>query len=602
VDPVPRGETVEVWLLGHLAVHATSGHLGPDALGGRKPKQLLELLALARGRPVTKERLIDLLWPERPPRSPVPALENHVWVLRRHLRDALPEGANLVAGEAGAYRLATEHVTLDLDRLDTLLATARRSSGAARRRYLEEACSLDRGDLLADEPYAEWAQAPRAIYRARLTDAHLDLADDALAAGQPAAALGPATTALQREPLSDRGCRLVMRCFAAIGDRARALATFETFRTGLVQELGVEPDAATIELAERLRAGLGPRSVRSDLPARAADIAGPVLVAPRSDGPADPAGGSATLALHGRTGEIERLAAAIVGTLDDGGGSLLVEGLAHVGKSAAVAAALAVARDRRPPLQHGWTAFPAPLTGLTDVLVLAAVREAVGSPADARPGTTNDRLEVAADLLRHHVPVALVLDDLHLGERDEVVRALVRLRAGCAGAPVALIGVFRTEEVAYHHPLRLLWARHQQVIDPLPAVELVHLGGAAAYTWTGGYGAYLAAWPTSEHGQPARELVQAVLGRCAAAGPRAYRLLLAASVLAEPVTLAALARATNLRLGRVAEDVDELCGRGLLRDVGTGGYAFTATLVREVLRGQTSALRREVVLASSSVG
>jgi DNA-binding SARP family transcriptional activator len=588
---------MEVQLLGPLVVvSAGPRQLGPEALGGRKPKQLLELLALARGRPVPKDRLVELLWRDRPPRDPIAALENHVWVLRRHLRDELADGRAVVVGEAGAYRLAAEHVRVDLDRFDALVSIARRSSGQQRRRALDEACSLDRGEVLADEPYADWAQATRETYAARVTSAHLDLAEAVLAEGEASAALGPAMTALQREPLSDRACRLVMRSFAELGDRARALRSFESFKHALTAELGVEPDGATLALARSLRTGGTSRNGGTE-PARAPRDARPAAGAsPALSCETEPTTCLPDDGLVGRSAEIRRLTEAIGSAVEGGGGLVLVEGLAHVGTTAVVATSL----DRLPQLRQARTTFPAPLTGLTDVLVLAAVCAAVDAGPDGRvTEPAGGRLAAASDLLRRNAPIVLVLEDLHLGERDEIVRAIVYLQAGVAGAPIAMVGVFRSEEVAYHHPLRSLRVHDHLVVDPLPAAALAPVGGATAAARTGGHGAYLPAWTAGgEGGAPSRELAGAILGRCQAAGPRAYRLLLAASVLPEPVTLDALARATSVRLGRVAEDVDALAARGLLQDRGSGGLGFTATLVRDVLASQTSALRREVVLAA----
>jgi SARP family transcriptional regulator, regulator of embCAB operon len=84
---------MEISMLGPLAVRGPEGRAGPEDLGGRKPKQVLEILSAARGRLVPKEVLVDSLWGEQPPRHPIAALENHVWVLRCHLTDLVGVGA-----------------------------------------------------------------------------------------------------------------------------------------------------------------------------------------------------------------------------------------------------------------------------------------------------------------------------------------------------------------------------------------------------------------------------------------------------------------------------------------------------------------------------
>src|SRR5215468_6717422 len=76
---------VEARLFGPVEVGAGPHRLGPGDFGGIKAKQVVELLLAARGHGVPKDRLVDRLWGEDPPRHPLAALENHVSTLRRHL-------------------------------------------------------------------------------------------------------------------------------------------------------------------------------------------------------------------------------------------------------------------------------------------------------------------------------------------------------------------------------------------------------------------------------------------------------------------------------------------------------------------------------------
>ena len=76
--------------------------LGVRDLGGLKPKQLLELLLIERGRPVSKDGLADQLWGEKLPQRVAATIETSVSVLRRHLEPGL------IVTEHGAFRLPTE--------------------------------------------------------------------------------------------------------------------------------------------------------------------------------------------------------------------------------------------------------------------------------------------------------------------------------------------------------------------------------------------------------------------------------------------------------------------------------------------------------------
>jgi DNA-binding SARP family transcriptional activator len=50
----------------------------PVALGGPKQRALLAALLLHRGKPLSSDRLIDILWGERPPATAQATLRVHV--------------------------------------------------------------------------------------------------------------------------------------------------------------------------------------------------------------------------------------------------------------------------------------------------------------------------------------------------------------------------------------------------------------------------------------------------------------------------------------------------------------------------------------------
>src|SRR5215467_15192049 len=79
---------MHIRLLGPLEIEDGLRHLGPADLGGRKPKQLLEILLTERSRVVPKDRIADLLWPNELPQDASATIDTYVSVLRRHLEPA----------------------------------------------------------------------------------------------------------------------------------------------------------------------------------------------------------------------------------------------------------------------------------------------------------------------------------------------------------------------------------------------------------------------------------------------------------------------------------------------------------------------------------
>ncbi|MFR9728168.1 tetratricopeptide repeat protein [Saccharopolyspora sp. MS10] len=128
----------------------------------RKARELLKILVVKR-RPVRREELMELLWPETDPTR----AGNRLSVLLSTVRDvlALPgpvPGSVLLTSEAGTIGLDPRHVRVDVE---SFLAQADRALAADRGELpgaldgLLDAAAAYTGDLLEDDPYHGWADA-----------------------------------------------------------------------------------------------------------------------------------------------------------------------------------------------------------------------------------------------------------------------------------------------------------------------------------------------------------------------------------------------------------------------------------------------------------
>lgn len=232
-------------LLGPLEVRLPGRVLGPRDLGGRKPAQVLEILLVHQGQPVPKERIARLIWGERLPKDPMRTVEAYVSGLRATLASGVDDVRHLLRSEPGAYRLVTTGCRLDLTEFDDLLARAAAAPLDERLDLRERALALHRGDLLADEPYAEWVLPLRGLYEERRLQALLDLAEDCLAAGRPDVAIDHAERVLAAQPARERAYRVLIAAHYAQGEQGLALLAYGRCRTVLDDQLGVRPLAET---------------------------------------------------------------------------------------------------------------------------------------------------------------------------------------------------------------------------------------------------------------------------------------------------------------------------------------------------------------------
>src|SRR3954454_1959563 len=140
---------VNVTLLGGFAV-AVDGTAVPDSAWRlKKGRELVKLLALARGHRLHREQAMDVLWPDLAPAAAANNLHQAVHVARRALC------ADAIDVRDEVLFLAAE---IDIDAFDVAAAEARRLRTPAAYRA---ALSLYRGELLPENRYDDWAESRR---------------------------------------------------------------------------------------------------------------------------------------------------------------------------------------------------------------------------------------------------------------------------------------------------------------------------------------------------------------------------------------------------------------------------------------------------------
>lgn len=249
-------------MFGPLLVRDGERVLGPRDLGGVKPRQVLELLLLARGHLVCSDMIATALWPEgQEPRNVVATLNTYVCVLRHAMFEDQTRARRVIVTEPGAYRLSLEEVSVDLDRFDDLLLRAERAPRHERLELLTAAVGLARGPLLEHARYDEWVQEDRLLYEDRTTRAHLDLAVEWLAEGERSACLRHAELALGRDRYSEEAYRLVMLANHGLGRHDAVRRALGRCRAVLDGDLGVGCGPET----ERMAAAIDSRTPESDI-------------------------------------------------------------------------------------------------------------------------------------------------------------------------------------------------------------------------------------------------------------------------------------------------------------------------------------------------
>jgi DNA-binding SARP family transcriptional activator len=232
--------------------------LGSDSWqAGPSPKkggELLRYLGVYPRRIATKDELAVSFWPDLDADAVAHRLHLAASGARAYLRLRLgvPDAILCVVG---GYAWSPEtRVRTDVE---DFLALCKDGSSQS----LEAAVGLYTGELLAGEN-ADWLQPMRIRCASAYACALELLAIQAEAAQDFAAALNAAFKLQESERGHEGATRLIMRCFAALGQRDRAVSQYESLRGYLLERLGVEPTQETTILARRIKVGTIPMYAR----------------------------------------------------------------------------------------------------------------------------------------------------------------------------------------------------------------------------------------------------------------------------------------------------------------------------------------------------
>jgi YVTN family beta-propeller protein len=238
---------VEFRILGPVEVCLDGSTL---ALRGRKQRALLAVLLLHANEVVSRDRLIDALWGERPPPSVHQSLDSYVSRLRRAI------GHERLLRRPPGYVLVLNPHELDLARFEELVAAGREASArgdpAEASSTLGKALAVWRGPALADLLYEPFATAEAERLEERRLVALEERIDADLAAGKGRELVPELEALVQEHPLRERLLGQLMLALYRAGRHGDALALMQAARQRLAGELGLDPGPQLRELERRI--------------------------------------------------------------------------------------------------------------------------------------------------------------------------------------------------------------------------------------------------------------------------------------------------------------------------------------------------------------
>ncbi len=629
--------TLSLALLGPPEIEVDGVPLDVDT---RKAVALLAYLAVT-GRPHRRDSLAALLWPDQDQAHAKGALRRTISVLRRAL------GGRWLDAEREEVRLDGEDLWSDVQRFHDLIDETGRHGHAAVEPCsrclpaLEEAVALHRGDFLEGfslrdaEDFDDWQFREAESFRRDRGMGLERLVRAYQLAGRSEEAVPAARAWLALDPLHEPAHRALMRLYAETGERTAAVRQYRECVRILDAELGVQPLEETTELHRAISENrLLPR---------------PPTARPEDARAASPERGT-PYPLVGRAAELAAMQWAY-----EAGRLIVVEGEPGIGKTR-LAREFAVWTSRTgarvlearcyegeealafgPFVQAVRAAAAGAGRDWIDSLPARVVAEAarlapeiaegapgaVDEPVPEDPGARSRFLDGVGSFLLSALegphPGVLVLDDLHWADQAslELLGFLVRRLPGHRACVVA---TWRTADVSASHPLRRLAAEAERSesatvirpgrLDRTGVGELARAAGVESdeladrlFQETEGLPFFLVEYLDAVKAgsrdaiertpEDVRALIQS---RLAALSQPASQVLAAAALIGRSFDLDTVREASGRSDEETVAALEELTGRGLLREAadpaGRPRYDFDHERVRAVVQEGTSLARR----------
>jgi LuxR family maltose regulon positive regulatory protein len=246
----PPASDLTINMLGLVEIYRDPARpFAPDAWTSKRARDILCFIASRHYRRASKDTIIDTFWRDDDSESVEKKFHPTISYIRKALNSNQLLRQNFLLYQGGDYLLNPElSYRMDIEEFDRLVAEAEGARGRGQteqcHRAYEAAVALYRGEFMQG-CYDEWVEEQRSYYREQYLRLLEKLASAAQEAKEWERSLALAQKILRDDPFrEDVHCRM-MRAHAALGNRVAVKEQYETLRSLLRQELGVEPAQET---------------------------------------------------------------------------------------------------------------------------------------------------------------------------------------------------------------------------------------------------------------------------------------------------------------------------------------------------------------------
>lgn len=249
-------KSLRIHLFGYFEMIIDGRVLSAQDWQSQQTQTIGKILIANRGKVVTSEQLIEILWPD----DPFETARRRLHVRISQLRSLLQDKKSLVQTVHGGYiSQPDETCWLDVDQFQFYLEEGATLQEQSRQieavKVFEQARELYRGDLLAEDLYAEWTFHQRESLRETFINLLLELSESYAQQGRYRLAIARTRQALAKDPLRETIYVRLMLYHYYAGERDQSLRIYEQCKEMLHTELGVAPLKSTMDLFTKIKEG-----------------------------------------------------------------------------------------------------------------------------------------------------------------------------------------------------------------------------------------------------------------------------------------------------------------------------------------------------------
>ncbi len=223
----------------------------------KNAKTLLKYLVLHRSSGYkTKECLQELLWPNEDPEITNNRFHVALSSLRKMLEPSLPPRAEstFICRKGDSYRLNLGFQGwVDIEAFNTEIEKALKETNSTKAfEYYLTAESLYKGDLFLDEPYAEWCQDEKELFKQSYCESANAIIDNYAKIMDFPNVTTFSSKLIRIDPYNEQGYQHLLKLYAQIGNNVMLVKTFEKCRKRIEEELDSPLSQETMDIYRSL--------------------------------------------------------------------------------------------------------------------------------------------------------------------------------------------------------------------------------------------------------------------------------------------------------------------------------------------------------------